>query len=142
MQSPRSILRLRDQLEALLLPRLYPELAHLPRTRWRVLLREARQTELATSERIGILAAVAISAYALQPVGEAGQSLIAGYLVQFALALPLVALLASPWLARRTRRGLQRAASRFTGGDPCKNSQTAAAGVPAGAKAAGRQPSA
>lgn len=136
----RSILHLHKQLQQLLLPKLYPELAHLPPTRWSTFLRQARQTELAASERIGILAAVAISAYVLQPVGEAGQNLIVRYLVQFAIALPLVGLLASPWLVRRTRRGLQSAASDFNGDEPCKDSQTAAARVPTGSKAPDLQP--
>lgn len=138
MQIHRSILQVGRQLEALLLPKLYPELARVPRARWSSMLRHARQTELAVSERLGVLAAVAIAAYALQPVGE-GQSLIVRYLVQFAIALPAVALLAAPWLVRRTRRGLQSATSRFNGGELCQDSQTAAATEPSAGKARERQ---
>jgi hypothetical protein len=138
MQTCRSILQMGRQLEALLLPKLYPELSHVPQVRWSSMLRHARQTELAVSERLGVLAAVAIAAYALQPIGE-GQSLIIRYLVQFAIALPTVALLAAPWLVRRTRRGLQIATSRFNGGELCKDSQTAAAASPSAGKARERR---
>jgi hypothetical protein len=138
MKGHRSILRVGKQLEALLLPRVYPELSHVPGERWSEMLRHARQTELSVSERIGVLAAVAIAAYALQSVGE-GHSLIVRYLVQFAIALPAVALLAAPWLVRRTRRGLQSATSRFNGGELCQDSQTAAVPEPSARKARGRQ---
>jgi hypothetical protein len=105
------------------LSKLYPELERIPRKRWPQALQRARETELLPSEWIGILAAVGVSAYGLQPFGDPAAGLLVHYLGQFLLALPLVALLASPWLVRRTRRGLRREADRFYGGDPCPESQ-------------------
>src|SRR5690606_27403013 len=87
-------------------------------------LRAARDTELDAAERFGVIASVGVAAYLLQsPIDGAGW--LVGTLIQFALAVPLLAVLVAPWLIRRTRRGLQREADRLDGGDPCPESQAA-----------------
>jgi hypothetical protein len=103
---------------------LYPELKHLPADRWSEALGLARQIELAPSERIGVLAAVGVCAYLLQPLGDSAAGFFTRYLMQFLLAIPLLAALVSPWLLRRTRRGLQHEARRLYGGESCPGMPT------------------
>jgi hypothetical protein len=122
----RSLLRFRhgrESFDRAWLTVLYPQLKRMPLESWPHALQRARQTELSAGERAGILAAIGFSAYLLQPLGDPAAGLVVRALEQFLLALPAVALLASPWLVRRTRRGLQREAQRFDGGDPCPESQ-------------------
>lgn len=114
----------RDSVHRAWLPVLYPELKRMPAESWPQALKRARRTELSTGERIGVLTAVALSAYLLQRLGDPEAGLFLRFLEQFLLALPAIALLASPWLVRRTRRGLQHEAQRFDGGESCPESQT------------------
>ena len=116
----------RGSLDRRWLALLYPELKSLPADRWSEALRLARQSELAPSERIGVLAAVGVCTYLLQPLGDPAGDFFARYLLQFLLAVPLLAALASPWLLRRTRRGLQNEARRLYGGESCSGLPTTA----------------
>lgn len=102
---------------------IYPTLDRVPPRQRSHVLRAARATELDTSERLGIVGAVGVTAYLLQSSSDAAAGLFASTLIQFVLAWPLLAVLVAPWLVRRTRRGLQREAQRFDGGDSCQESQ-------------------
>ncbi len=103
--------------------RLYPALARIPVAQRSPMLRAARSTEMDTTERVGVVGSVVVTAYLLQSAGDGSQGLVATSLTQFVLAWPLLAFLVAPWLMRRTRRGLQREADRFNGGDPCSESK-------------------
>ena len=85
---------------------LYPRLRELPASTRGDALRAARQTELDTLERIGVLAGLVGTTVILQSVGADWYFPVARYLAQFALALPLLCFLVGPFLLRRTRRGL------------------------------------
>jgi hypothetical protein len=78
------------------------------------MLRRARRADFDFAERIGMIASVAFSAYLLEPIGGGGSM---DYVIQYLLAVPLLALLIAPWLVRRTRRGLAIETARLHGGD-------------------------
>jgi hypothetical protein len=103
---------------------LYPQLRLLPAEQWAGALERARSSALSPLEHAGVLAAVAIAAWVLQPLGDPAAGPLVRYLEQFMAALPLLALLVSPWLVRRTRRGLAHEASRSDGGESSPASQT------------------
>ena len=105
---------------------LYPQLRLLPAEQWSAALGRARQCALSPLEHAGVLAAVGIAAWVLQPLGDPAAGPLARYLEQFMAALPLLALFVSPWLVRRTRRGLTHEARRFDGGESCPAMQAAA----------------
>ena len=85
---------------------LYPRLREMPVGARDDALRAARQTELDMLERIGILGGLIGATAILQTVGADWNSLLVRYIIQFALALPLLGFLIGPFLLRRTRRGL------------------------------------
>lgn len=88
--------------------RLYPELERIaPHQRQRALVR-ARAESFDTLEMVGILAAVAAAAYMTRAgvVTSIPDRFWAG-LASFALAVPLLVLIAGPFYVRRNRRGLR-----------------------------------
>jgi hypothetical protein len=91
---------------------IYPRLRELPVAEQDEALQAARRTALDMLERIGVLAALAGTAALVHAVGANGRSLPANFVVQFALALPVLCVLAGPFLLRRTRRGLDLALSQ------------------------------
>ena len=105
---------------------LYPALKRVPLARRAEVLRAARAAEVDAAERLGVIGSVAVAAYLLQSSPGVSTGWLAGTLMQFVLAWPVLAVLIAPWLIRRTRRAVQREASRFDGGDPCPESQAAA----------------
>jgi hypothetical protein len=105
---------------------LYPQLRLLPAEQWAGALERARASALSPLEHAGVLAAVGIAAWVLQPLGDPAAGPLVRYLQQSMAALPLLALLVSPWLVRRTRRGLAHEASRSDGGESFPASQTSA----------------
>jgi hypothetical protein len=113
-----------ERLEHAVLRFVYPALDRVPANQRNRVLRAARATELDTSERVGVVSAVGVTAYLLQSTSDASEGLLAVSLGQFLLAWPLLAVLVAPWLVRRTRRGLQHETQRFDGGDSCPESQT------------------
>ena len=88
--------------------RLFPILAKLPAAERQSALRTARSTEFDSLERLGLIALVGVCAYLLQSVGEGVELHLVRVLVRLLLALPLMGILAVPWMVRRTRRGLRR----------------------------------
>ena len=97
----------------------YPELRNIAPALWPEALRQARAAELDVAERVGVVASIAIATYLLQWVDDGSWSVLSHYLAQFILALPLLAVLVSPWLLRRTRRVLRTEAARLYGGESC-----------------------
>lgn len=97
---------LRRRIELLLLPELT---SIAPHHRERALA-DAREEPLDFIEIIGVLAGLVIASlltrYSLADAHLTDRLLAA--LVNFAVALPLIAVLVGPFLIRRTRRGLQR----------------------------------
>lgn len=89
---------------------LYPKLRELPPEVWDSILCKARGTKFDTAEYVGIVGSVAFVAWLLgsEPSVFKTQSLTLDYVVQFVLALPLLACLVGPFNLRRTRRGLDR----------------------------------
>lgn len=98
--------------------------------RWASALGRARQAELTLVERAGIATAVGFAAWLLRPLADPGAALVVRYIEQFLLALPVIALLVSPWLVRRTRRGLRREAGSSHGDEPCPEPQAATRTAP------------
>jgi hypothetical protein len=92
---------------------LYPRLGELPPESWDSALIRARDTEFDMAEWVGILGGVCLVAWLLglaTPSSEmAGRFL--DHLLQFVLALPLLAVVVGPFYLRRTRRGLEREVS-------------------------------
>jgi hypothetical protein len=99
-----------DQFRELIENLLYPELRPYGRRDRERLLREAREEPFDFLEWTGILAAlvivVAITRYSVADLAPAGR--LAAAIVNFIIALPLLALTAGPFLVRRTRRGLKQ----------------------------------
>lgn len=87
---------------------LYPRLREQPPEAWESMLRKARDTNFDMAEWAGVIGGVAFVAWLLgvEPIVPAMQPPIVGYLLQFVLALPLLACIAGPFYLRRTRRGL------------------------------------
>ncbi len=89
---------------------LYPQLRALPPEAWPSLLRNARDTSFDAPEWLGVVAGTAFVAWLL----DSGTVLPAiapgprGLVMQFFIALPLLALVVGPVYLRRTRRGLER----------------------------------
>lgn len=92
-----------------LLERLYPELAALPVRERESALREARDTPFDMLELLGMAAGLVLVT-ALTRYGSAGLDVAEQFgaaIVNFAIALPLLAIALAPFLVRRTRRGLR-----------------------------------
>lgn len=83
------------------------------------LLARARNMPFDFIERVAMIASVVLVTYLLQSVGRDIPDAFTRYLLQFVIALPMLALLIGPFLLRRTRRGLDLEISRRGGGDPC-----------------------
>ena len=97
----------------------YPQLREFPAAEWGSVLQRARDTAFDAIEWMGILAGLAFVTYLLRPgTGEPG-SLFALSLMQFVLALPLLAVFVGPFLWRRTRRGLDLQLAQLNGGNQC-----------------------
>ncbi len=97
----------------------YPRLREVPAGEWPAVLERARAVALDLTERLAILVGIGFTTYLLQSIRTDPQHLFAHYLLQFALALPLIAILVGPFLVRRTRRGLDLEVTRRYGGDQC-----------------------
>lgn len=95
---------LKRQLIILALPRL----SELPQAGWDEAIERARQIHFDGMERVAIAVSVAFVASLLSFSSEQMASLafFTRYLIQFALALPLLFLLLAPFYLRRLRRGL------------------------------------
>lgn len=95
---------LKRQLIILALPRL----SELPQTAWEEAIERARQIHFDGVERVAMVISVAFVASLLSFSSEQMASLafFMRYLIQFALALPLLFLLLAPFYLRRLRRGL------------------------------------
>jgi len=102
-----------------LLQALYPELRDIPEPRWFEVLRRARAGELDVIERLGVVGSIVAATYLLQWIDHGSSAALVRHLTQFILALPLVGILVSPWLLRRTRRRLRAQATRPNGGAIC-----------------------
>jgi len=97
----------------------YPRLRELPSAQWPEILGQARAAAFDLTERVAIVAGIALTTYLLQSLGDDTEGLLAHYLTQFVLALPLLSILVGPLLLRRTRRGLDLEMARRYGGDRC-----------------------
>ena len=88
---------------------LYPELASLPAHERTRALAQARKTDFDAMELLGLafalIVATAVTRYSLIDAGFLHRLVVA--LLNFAVALPLIALCVGPFLLRRTRRGLR-----------------------------------
>lgn len=93
---------------------LYPRLRELPPEAWESMLSKARHTEFETAEWIGVIGGVAFVAWLLgaRPFVPELQPRLVAHLLQFVLALPLLAAVVGPIYLRRTRRGLDRELAR------------------------------
>ena len=87
---------------------LYPRLRERPAAEWRSLLRQARDEPLEGWETGAIVAGVVFATWLLrvEPSILAGHSVAIVAIVQFVLALPVLAVAVGPVHVRRTRRGL------------------------------------
>ena len=85
-----------------------PHLVKLPPADWPLAVQQARETNFDAIERIGVLAAIALTTYLLRfDVNEAEISLPIRFVAQFVAAIPLLILLAGPFYLRCWRRGLE-----------------------------------
>lgn len=94
----------------------YPRLREFPSHERAQALQRARSIEFDVLENLCMVAAVGFSAWLLQGVGEGSGEVFVRYLVQGALALPLLCCLIGPLLVRRTRRGLDAELAKRQGG--------------------------
>ena len=97
---------------------LLPELREIDETRRDVALRAARDEPLSVAELLGVVAALVIvtatTRYAVPDAGAASSRL-ALALLNFVVAVPMLALLLGPLHWRRLRRGLRRQLRRLRG---------------------------
>ena len=90
-----------------------PHLVQLPPAEWDEAVRQARETHFDALERIGVLAAVALTTYLLRfDANESEISLPIRFVAQFVAAIPLLILLAGPFYLRCWRRGLEHVIER------------------------------
>lgn len=89
-----------------LIGRLFPALRAWPVRDWPTVMRKARQAEFDQFERVGIIAAVIVSAWVLNPAVSADIPFYLAFILQLLLSLPLLMLLAGPFFLRRIRRCL------------------------------------
>lgn len=99
-----------DALRRNLLTWAMPRLIELPRGEWAHAAHLARNVEFDAVERIAIVTGVVFTAYALRfdPEQAASLSVIARYLIQFLMAVPVLLLVVGPFMLRRARRGLDQ----------------------------------
>ena len=95
-----------------LLAHVFPRLRDWPVRQWPEMLAKARSIEFDRFEQIGTLGGVLLVTALLQPATSTEASVIAAYLIQFLLALPLLLLLLGLFYLRRIRRGLEELASK------------------------------
>lgn len=96
-----------------LLAQLFPRLREWPVGQWPNILGKVREAEFDQFERIGIIAAVVISAWFLRPAANAESSVPFAFLSQMVLSLPLLLVLAGPFFLRRIRRCLEAEAKEL-----------------------------
>ncbi len=101
-----------------LLVQFFPQLRAWPIQEWPALLAKMKEVELDRYERIGIIAAVVLSAWFLRPAAGSDASIPLVFLSQFVFAVPLLLTLAGPFFLRRIRRGLHKAAKDRQGMKP------------------------
>lgn len=99
-----------------LLVQLFPRLRDWPAREWPSILGKVQAADFDQVERIGIIAAVVISAWFLQPATNAEISGPFAFLLQLLLSLPLLLILAGPFFLRRIRRRLDVEAAALHGG--------------------------
>lgn len=87
-----------------LLVQLFPKLRLWPVRKWPDVLNKVQEAEFDQFERIGIIAAVVISAWFLRPAVNADTAMPFAFLSQLVLSLPLLLILAGPFFLRRIRR--------------------------------------
>lgn len=84
-----------------------PKIKQLPPTEWDEALKQARETNFDTIERIALLAGIAFTTYLLRfEANETEISLVFLFFIQFVAAVPLLILLVGPFYLRCLRRGL------------------------------------
>lgn len=88
---------------------LYPGLRDFPASEWQASLQRARDVQLDILEWIGVIAGVAVATWVLRGLapGDGVVAATALNVMRFFLAIPLLMLVAGPFLLRRTRRGLE-----------------------------------
>lgn len=80
------------------------------------MLKKVHRAEFDQFERIGIVAAVVISAWFLRPAANAETTVAFAFLSQLLLSLPLLLILAGPFFLRRIRRCLDAEANALHDG--------------------------
>lgn len=93
-----------------------PQLRAWPVREWPAVLNKVHEAEFDQIERIGIIAAVVISAWFLRPAANADTSVPFAFLLQLVLSLPLLLILAGPFFLRRIRRCLDAEAKALHDG--------------------------
>lgn len=96
-----------------LLAQLFPRLREWPVKEWPAVLGKVQEAEFDRFERIGIIAAVVISAWFLRPAANAETSVPFAFLSQLVLSMPLLLILAGPFFLRRIRRFLEAEAKEL-----------------------------
>lgn len=93
---------------------LYPRLREVPPATWEAILGKARGTDFEMREWIGVVGGLALVAWLVEAKVSAfaTQAGPITHLLQFVLALPLLAVLIGPIYVRKTRRGLDRELAR------------------------------
>jgi len=99
-----------------LLAQLLPRLREWPVGEWPNILGKVQAAEFDRFERIGIIAAVVISAWFLRPAANAETSVPFVFLSQLVLSVPLLLVLAGPFFLRRIRRCLEAEAKKLHDG--------------------------
>jgi cation transport ATPase len=98
---------------------LYPRLREVPPATWESMLGKARDTDFEMREWIGVIGGLALVAWLVEAKVSVftTQAGFIAHLLQFVLALPVMAVLIGPIYLRKTRRGLDRelAKSAYTG---------------------------
>jgi hypothetical protein len=99
-----------------LVVQLFPKLRLWPVREWPAVLSKVQEAEFDQFERIGIIAAVVISAWFLRPAANAETTVPFAFLWQLVLSLPLLLILAGPFFLRRIRRCLDAEAKALHDG--------------------------
>jgi cation transport ATPase len=89
---------------------LYPRLREVPPASWESMLSKARDTDFEMREWIGVIGGLALVAWLVEAKVSVftTQAGFIAHLLQFVLALPVMAVLIGPIYLRKTRRGLDR----------------------------------
>lgn len=113
-----SRLILRSRYLQWLLVQIFPKLRVWPVRQWPAVLGKVMGAEFDQIEKIGIIAAVVITAWMLRPAANAETSVVFAFLSQLVLSLPLLVILAGPFFLRRIRRALDVEAKALQEGKP------------------------